>query len=418
MSMQITLKPLKGDIFTVEANPEDKIGDLKKKIAEARSEFPAESQKLIYSGKILADDATIQDSGVSSSGFVVVMVTKAKPAAAAAEAAAPAAAAATPAAAPAAATPAAAPNPSAAAAATMMTGPDMEASITQLCAMGFERDQVQRCLQAAFGNPDRAVEYLMSGIPEGILPPAGGALPAAGRAAAAPGAAGGGGMAPGAFPAMPAPGSGPRAELPAALAELRQNPQFAQLAAMVSQNPQMLAQMLPALQQTHPEIMQAIQSNPQAFMEMLTEAGGGGGGGAAQDPVAAMLAAGGGGAGAGRGGQMAQLAAALQANPAMLEQMLPEILPEIEANDPAQAQAIRENPQLLLQMLQQAGAMGGGGGMPGGGGVIRLTEEENAAVERLCEMGFERNAAAQAYLACDKNEELAANFLFDNAGQD
>lgn len=233
-------------------------------------------------------------------------------------------------------------------------------------------------------------------------------------------------MAPGAFPAMPGPGAGPRAELPPALAELRNNPQFAQLAAMVSQNPQMLQQMLPALQQSNPEIMQAIQSNPQAFMQMLAEAGGGGGGGG-QDPVSAMLAAagggGGGGGGAGRGGQMAQLAAALQANPAMIEQILPEILPEIEANDPAQAQAIRENPQLLLQILQQAGAMGGGGGggggMPGGGpGVIRLTEEENAAVARLCEMGFERNQAAQAYLACDKNEELAANFLFDNAGQD
>eukprot|EP00930_Biecheleria_cincta_P022484 TRINITY_DN1640_c0_g2_i1.p1 TRINITY_DN1640_c0_g2~~TRINITY_DN1640_c0_g2_i1.p1 ORF type:complete len:444 (+),score=133.03 TRINITY_DN1640_c0_g2_i1:104-1333(+) len=409
--MQITLKPLKGDTFTVEANPEDKISDLKKKIAEVRSEFPAESQKLIYSGKILTDDATIQDSGVSSTGFVVVMVTKAKPP----EGAAPAAAAATPAAAPAAtpaATPAAAPNPAAAAAATMMTGPDMEASITQLCAMGFERADVQRCLQAAFGNPDRAVEYLMSGIPEGILPPAGGAPPAAGGAAP-----GGGGMAPGAFPSMPAPGAGPRAELPPALAELRQNPQFAQLAAMVSQNPQMLQQMLPALQQTHPEIMQAIQSNPEAFMQMLAEAGGGGG--RAQDPVAAMLAAGGAGGGGGRGGQLAQLAAALQANPAMIDQILPEILPEIEASDPAQAQAIRENPQLLLQILQQAGAAGMGGGMPGGGaGVIRLTEEESAAVGRLVEMGFERNAAAQAYLACDKNEELAANFLFDNAGQD
>ncbi|KAK6024844.1 UBA/TS-N domain protein, partial [Ostertagia ostertagi] len=43
---------------------------------------------------------------------------------------------------------------------------DQESSIEAIQAMGYPRDQVIAALRAAYWNPDRAVEYLLSGIPD------------------------------------------------------------------------------------------------------------------------------------------------------------------------------------------------------------------------------------------------------------
>ena len=46
-----------------------------------------------------------------------------------------------------------------------------------------------------------------------------------------------------------------------------------------------------------------------------------------------------------------------------------------------------------------------------------MTSDENDAIERLMALGFSKIEAAQAYLACDKNEEMAANLLFERQAQ-
>jgi UV excision repair protein RAD23 len=46
-----------------------------------------------------------------------------------------------------------------------------EKTLTELVNMGFERALAERALQAAFYNQDRAVEYLISGIPQELIAP-------------------------------------------------------------------------------------------------------------------------------------------------------------------------------------------------------------------------------------------------------
>merc|ERR1719408_1072680 len=106
-----------------------------------------------------------------------------------------------------------------------------------------------------------------------------------------------------------------------------------------------------------------------------------------------------------------------------------QMLPALAQQSPELAQAIAAHPEAFMRMVQETtgGAgmpAGGGAGMPAGGGgecqggpqMVSLTEEEGASVQRLAEMcGVDRSVAAQAYLACDKSEEMAANFLLEDS---
>lgn len=85
--MLITFKTLEQKTFKIEIEETEKIKSLKEKIAAEKGvdQFPPEGQKLIYSGKILDDDKTLSECNIDVKSFVVVMVVKQKPKVATAE---------------------------------------------------------------------------------------------------------------------------------------------------------------------------------------------------------------------------------------------------------------------------------------------------------------------------------------------
>lgn len=92
-------------------------------------------------------------------------------------------------------------------------------------------------------------------------------------------------------------------------------------------------------------------------------------------------------------------------NPALLQP----VIQQLAQSNPQLAQALQANPEALLNLL---------GGGDEGAHVLEVTPEEHAAIQRLEALGFPRQAAIEAYFACGKNEELAANFLFEGGFDD
>merc|ERR550519_2526270 len=221
----------------------------------------------------------------------------------------------------------------------LVVGEDYNLMVQNIMDMGYGRDEVVAALTASFNNPDRAVEYLLTGIPPSVqgsssvsgtpgsdAPAESNPASAAGTGSEETGSSGGTG------------GSNP-------LAFLRNQEEFQQMKRLLQQNPGMLNALLQNIGQSNPELLQIISQNQEAFIRMINES-----------DDSSSGSGGGGRSGSGR--------------------------PAPEGEGPL-----------------------------GESGVIQVSPQDKEAIERLKALGFPEHLVVQAYFACEKNENLAANFL-------
>jgi UV excision repair protein RAD23 len=356
--MQLQIKTLSNEKFTVECELSDTVGTIKEKIAakDLKDKYEADAVKLIFSGKILEDSKTLESYSITPESFLVVVKqtppknptatgastntqsntpTSANPSTRSTNAPSPAPIVVAPPQQQQQPRPTPATGNTPAASQDSFLSPEArEKALSELTDMGFERTQAELALRASFYHVERAAEYLITGT-----------IPTEGQTASQGGESG-------QTPSGSESSTGGRRTGAGGaddLSELSQNPQFQALRHLIQQNPEQLQTLMQTLQATQPELYQLIEQRPQEFLELLNQAEEGEDIGDDDDPL-------------------------------------------------------------------QGGAEGGGAGGQGPPGTVTITlsPQDQQAINRLQDMGFERNRVIEAFLACDRNEELAANYLLSS----
>ncbi|XP_038049659.1 UV excision repair protein RAD23 homolog A-like [Patiria miniata] len=380
--MLITLKTLQQKTFKVEIEESLTVKELKAKIeAETGKDFPAAGQKLIYAGKILNDDQKIGDYKIDEKSFVVVMLTKPKAAPKASEPAqqetpaTPAAAASeTPPAAPVQVTDAKpaekpaeekkedAPATTTSSSSTTTSTGSAAGSLSTAESMlvtGSEYDKMLDELVAMGFERERAKRALQASFnnPDRAVEYLTTEIPTMPNVEQQP--------------QQPQQEStGGTAENP--LAFLKDSPVFIQMRQAVQTDPAMLQTVIQQLGQANPELLQLITQHQEQFIAMLNE------------PLPETAGQ--------TGGQVGSQPAG---------ETTPQSGGQTTAGQPV-GRPVGEGPP-------QA---------PPGVHYISLTEQERQSVEMLQALGFSQEEVLQIYLACEKNENLAANLLLQQKNEE
>lgn len=261
--MKIKIKNLQQKTHEVEIDPGQTVLELKSEIfRQLGASYEAGSQTLIYAGTILQDNQTINSYNIDEKKFIVCLVKS--------KVAAPA------------------PSPPPAEQVSTATSEYMQT----IMELGFSENEARAALAASMNDPDRAVDFLLSGT----------------------------------IPVDAAPNESNN-NVTAAFDFLRSQPQFAQMRNLVRQHPELLEEVLRRIGSSNPSLMTMISENQEAFMELINR------------------------------------------------------------DDDTEDNTL----------------------------TIEVTEEDKQAIDRLKALGFPEDLVIQAYFACDKNENMAANFLLASA---
>lgn len=375
--MWITIKNLQQQTVRIEFDESQKISQLKNRIeTELGRDYPSVQQKLIYAGMILEDEKTVASYNVDENKFIVVMVRKSGTLTAPSgkddksgetvtseskseqkpktpESTSSSVASSTTAksdsttgesAGAAGTTPASRTEtagvtspPSTEAESVLLIGDEYNTMIQNIMEMGYDREAVIRALNASFNNPDRAVEYLINGIPNNLMEDQ--SVPASGNVTGVQ---------------VPTDTSSTDNRSPASrntseraanespLAFLRRQAQFQQMRSVIQQNPELLNAVLQQIGHSNPALLQLISDNQEAFVRMLNE----------------------------------------------------------------------------TEDAQNVGAADSEDSVRGNIIASDFTAQDREAIERLKALGFPDDLVVQAYIACEKNENLAANFLLSQTFDD
>lgn len=256
------------------------------------------------------------------------------------------------------------------------------ASLGMLTAMGFDAAASRTALQEAQGSVAIAVERL-SGLHEGGGFDVGDGGPPDLHVADAPAHGGG-------FVDLVGDGGD---DAPGPLDDLVAHPLFPALRSVVQSNPAVLPAILEQIGASSPDLLARITEHQEEFMALLQDdesEGDEDGYGDYDDGDAAPEMH-----GHGMGG--------MEGLGDMVSGMTPEQLSELAGQ---------------LGIAAPGGYAGSEGeegedGAEDGAITVDLTEADMESVARLEALGFARDACIEAYLACDRNEALAANYLMD-----
>ncbi len=297
--MKIIIKNLKQVQYNVEIESDEKtIKDLKMAIETAHG-FDSSLMKLLHNGAILDDSKTLKDYNIKEENVVIMMNSKAKPKVQPSP-----------------------PQPETkpqelppekkepSTSPSEVNKPDLNEKVNSLVDMGYEKEKVEKALNAANGNLDLAIEYLSSGnIPEKNEQAQSSNLG----------------------------NDNNNSSLPF---ELKKNAAIMKI--VCQRNPNKIINILNNIKDREPTTLNLIKQHEEEFKRLLV-------------------------------------------SPISQEDI-----------------TIFRNFQQELRSRRSGGVQ------------IKLTKEESDAVKRLQDLGnFTKSEVLQAFIACDRNEELTANYLFE-----